>query len=351
MDHESDASRLHNTLDGMKRRLQQEREESETLTHHLTFNREQGPRVEEPRLRKLESELAAAQEQLTEQKKVAEQLLQQLAAERASQAQPSDTGPDARRLEEELATARSQLQDQKEAAERLIQQLAAERDESRAQLTEAESQARALQEELTAARQQINEQQQAAETIQQLTAERDESRAQLNEVESRIQVLGEELVGAQEQFREQREAAVNFIRDLEAERDENRARLSEMEARAQKLEEELAAARKEFQEKMSTATAAEGRQNSGQDSALNARLEHWRMAVPLILVLLSSDLLAMNLRSSPETLEAVRDIQSGSQKLLDFLRAFDLKTSSQGPSQEAAKEKETDGHFGTLTPA
>ena len=82
MDHESDASRLHNTLDGLKRRLQHEREESETLTHHLTFNREQGPRVEDPRLRKLESELAAAQKQLAEQKAVAEQLLQQLAAEK-----------------------------------------------------------------------------------------------------------------------------------------------------------------------------------------------------------------------------------------------------------------------------
>ena len=351
MDHESDASKLRNTLDGLKRRLQHEREESETLTHHLTFNREQGPRVEDPRLRKLESELAAAQKQLAEQKAVAEQLLQQLAAERASRAQPTETGPDAQKLEEELATARSQLQNQKEAAERLIQQFAAERDESRAQLSEAESQARALQEELTAARQQINEQQQAAETIQQLTAERDESRAQLHEVESRIQVLGEEFVGAQEQFREQRESAVNFIRDLEAERDENRARLSEMEAREQKLDEELEAARKELQEKMSTVTAAEGRQNSGQDSALNTQLEHWRMAVPLLLVLMSSDLLAMNLRSSPETLEAVRDIQSGSQKLLDFLRTFDLKTSSPDSSQEAAQEKKTDGHFGTLTPA
>ena len=63
---------------------------------------------------------------------------------------------------------------------------------------------------------------------------------------------------------------------------------------------------------------------------------YWRMAVPLTLVLVSTDLLAMNLRSSPAMLDAVRDIQLQSQKLLEAIRNSDSKSSCQDTSPEKA---------------
>ena len=95
-----------------------------------------------------------------------------------------------------------------------------------------------------------------------------------------------------------------------------------------------------------------GGQDSASDSSLNGRLDLWRMAVPLTLVLMSSDLLAMNLRSSPETLEAVREIQLRSQKLLDFLRTSKLlRPSPPKPDQPEETPRETAGPLGTITPA
>jgi len=335
MEKDPSTDKIQMALDNLKRKLQKERDDAETLTQHWTFRRVQTPSAEDSHRKKLESELAAARNQLAEHKQAAEQLRQQLEAERDShRGLKNETGAEVRELEEELNAARGQLQEQKSAAENLIQQFAAERDESRARLSEVEVSTKALEEELAAARQQLSEQQQqAAEMIQQLTAERDESRAQYSDVESRIQVLGEELGGAQSRFREQLEAAINIIRNLEAERDEFCAQLREQEARAQKVEKELTEAQQQLQEQIHAAAAAE-----------RARAE-------LTLVLLSSDLLAMNLRSSPETRDAVREIQLGSQKLLDFLRTSDFSApdlAKPNPSEETPREPA--GPFGAITP-
>ena len=137
MEDQAGQGRIQNSIENLKRRLQREREESETLTHNLSFRRDQAPPVEDSRLKKLEAELAAAQKELAEQKEIAEQSKQQLAKEQAS-----------RQGNEELAAAQSRLQEQKAAAEQLIQQLAAERDESRGRLREMEIWTRTLGDEL-----------------------------------------------------------------------------------------------------------------------------------------------------------------------------------------------------------
>ena len=193
--------RLQSTLDDLKRRLQQERAAAETLTHHLTTQRDQGRVVEESRVRKLESELAAAQRQWASQ------------GERI-------------------------------AAEELVQQLAGERDELRMQLSLADARIHAVEQELAVAHSRLDTQSRASEElIQQLTTEREDTRTQLNEVERRTRALEQEFAATQEQFREQREAAVQVIRQLEGERDEGKATQCELEARTQWLEEELAVAR------------------------------------------------------------------------------------------------------------
>jgi hypothetical protein len=97
---------------------------------------------------------------------------------------------------------------------------------------------------------------------------------------------------------------------------------------------------------------------------MNGRPDLWRTAVPLTLVLMSADLLSSNLRSAPETREAVREIQLGSQKLLDLLRTVDWNAAAQkaepegqpsSPSAEpTAAEAAPDapaGPFGSITPA
>ena len=359
MEKETFSNKLQNTLVDMKRRLQKEREEAVLLTQHLAAQRVQGRLVEESRARKLELELAAARTQLAEQKGAARNLAEQLASmQEGARAQLHQAESRMREMKAELAVAaQGQLQEQKDAAGRLIQQLAAERDASRAQLSEAESRTRALEEELGSARQQLNEQQQAAETIRQLTEERDESRAQLSEIESRLPAIEEEVVAAQEQFREQREMAVSVIQRLEEERDELLAQLNEQGARGQKLEEALVTTQNQLQEQMSVTAAAQsaraGGQASATDSALNGRPELWRMALPLTLVLMSSDFLAMNLRARPETLEAVREIQLGSQKLLDFLRSLDLNVAEPNPAERDQLEEiphDPAGPHGTITP-
>jgi uncharacterized phage infection (PIP) family protein YhgE len=230
-----------------------------------------------------------------------------------------------------------------------------------------------LEEELAAARAQLSEQQQMAETVRQLTTERDAVRAQIAEVESRIQMFQEESEAAQNQSREQREVALEVIRSLESERDEYRAQLNEQEAKAQRFEEELAAARQQLDGKGGPQNSASGGYGAAADFSTNGRADLWRTAVPLTLALLSADLLSNNLRSDPETRDAVREIQLGSQKLLDWLRTVDWNTpaqeaqpaespespDSESPASEAASA-ETDpeaapdvptGPFGSITPA
>ena len=371
MEKDASTNKIERALDELKRKLQKEREEAETLTAHFTHRREQRPPQEDSRLKKLGEELAAARKQLADQKQATEQVLQQLASEREERRNTKgEVGTDVQKLKAELNETRSQLQEQRSAAEGLIQQFAAERDESRARLSEVEPRMQSLDEELAAARQQLSEQQQIAETVQLLTAERDQVRAQIAEVESRIQMLQEESEAAQNQSREQRELALEIIRNLESERDEYRAQLNEQEAKTQKVEEELAAARQQAVAKGAPQNSDFGGREAASDASMNGRPDLWRTAVPLTLVLMSADLLSTNLRSAPETREAVREIQLGSQKLLDLLRAVNWNTPAQesrpadqhapesesaapdaeAPPAEAAPETPT-GPFGSITPA
>jgi chromosome segregation ATPase len=359
-------NKIQRALDELKKKLQKEREEAETLTQHFTLRRDQIRPLEDSRLKKAEEELAAARQLLEEQRQANEKLVQQLAAGREAQrGLGGDNGAEAQRLKEELNSVRAQLQEQRSAAEGLIQQFAAERDESRARLAELEPRVFALEAELATARQELSEQQLAAEaavesvseTIELLTAERDESRAQLAEVGQRIQVLQEESEAAQNLSREQRELALNVIRNLESERDEFRAQLNEQEARVRKLEGDLEAALAQRVEAMASGNHDAAPVASSAVGSSNGRPELWRMAVPLTLVLLSSDMLSSNLKSSPESREAIREIQLGGQKLLDLLRTIDWNK----PSHEEATPQEIEhaeqspappnGPFGSMTPA
>lgn len=299
---------------GNKAKAPKRRRGRELLTQHIAMRRDKGGVSEESPVRKLELELANARKELAEQKGASANLAQQLASTReAARGRGSDGEAQARKLQAELPETRDKLQNQKEAAERLVQQLA---------------------------------------------AERDGRRAQRSELESRIQALGEEFAAAQEQFRQQRESAVNFIHGLEAERDELRAQLHDQAEHVQKLEKALVTTQNQLQEQGSVAAAEEGARAGGQaaapDSSLNGRTDLWRMAASLTLVLLSSDLLAMNRGASPETEEAVREIQLGSQKLLEFLRNSSLQPPTPQPAkphQPAETPGERAGPFGTITPA
>ena len=115
MKNDGASNRLQSTLDDLKRRMQQERQAAESLTHHLTAQRDQGRVVEESRIRKLESELADAQRQWAEQKAVADKLSQQLANER------SGTPPRVRELEQELDAAESRFQRERDAGSQSIE--------------------------------------------------------------------------------------------------------------------------------------------------------------------------------------------------------------------------------------
>ena len=64
----TDSRKLQSTLDDLRRRLKQERQEAETMTHNLSAQREHGRLAEDTRVRRLESELSAAQQQLSEQR-------------------------------------------------------------------------------------------------------------------------------------------------------------------------------------------------------------------------------------------------------------------------------------------
>jgi chromosome segregation ATPase len=182
------------------------------------------------------------------------------------------------------------------------EELEAEREALARQLKEAESWGRTLEEEEARLRSQMSE----------LQAERDEARVNLQEVEGRMNAVEEEFIAAQEKSREQREAATEVIRQLETEREENRNRLSELEARSQWLEEELSAVRRQLQEAGLPVNESAG--------APDARDLYWRLTVPLTLVMVSTDLLAMSAQTSPQMREAVRAIQQESRRMLDSLR-------------------------------
>ncbi len=340
MDNQSNKGNIQKTLEEMKRRLQQEREASETLTRHLSVQRGTSQSVGDSRTRKLELDLAEARRQFEEQKAVAEALALKLTAGQDKEsARRSETGTHAAKLEQELTAAREQLREQSEGAERLITQLVAERDQGRARLQEMESGSLALQQELAKVQAQLGEQQQAAASeIQRLTAERDEIRAQRNEVDSRSRALEEDIAATQEQFRQQREAALQVFRQLEAEKDGAQLQLRELQEQVKKLQEELHAGRSPSQRAGEGEKAAVAENRLGGMPAADSAELFWRMTVPLTLVLLSSDLLAMSFRSNPGMLEAARGLRQQSQKLMDLIRSNGLEMPpAQEPVPEATK--------------
>lgn len=340
----TDSRKLQSTLDDLRRRLKQERHEAETMTHNLSAQREQGRIAEDSRVRRLESELAVAHQQLAEQREENSRLAQQVAADRR-EAQLRGA-----RFEEELSALEAHLTDQRQAAETLargmrlaadggaggegaptladynqmqaelgsarrrIEELVAERDAAAQRLRDAESWGRTLEEEESRLRGQLESQRVQLEArISELQAEREDARASLAEVEGRTRAVEEEFVAAQEKSREQREAAREVIQQLESEREESRGRISELEARTQWLEEELAAARRQLQE-AGLPVDEPGPGEIGQKDL------YWRLTVPLTLVMVSTDLLAMNSQTSPQMRDAVRAIQQESRRMLESLR-------------------------------
>lgn len=340
----TDSRKLQSTLDDLRRRLKQERQEAETMTHDLSAQREQGRIVEDTRTRRLEAELATAHQQLTEQREENARLAQQMAADRR-EAQLRHA-----RFEEELASLEAHLTDQRSAAETLakgmrlvsdsagagegvptladfqqlqqdlgsarkrIDELVLERDGFAQRLKDAESWGRTLEEEESHLRGELDTVRKTLELqISELQAERDETRASLAEVEGRTRAVEEEFIAAQEKSREQREAAREVIQQLETERDEKQNRVSELEARAQWLEEELAATRRQLQDA--------GVAGAGADTATTDQKDlYWRLTVPLTLVMVSTDLLAMNSQTSPQMKDAVKAIQQESRRMLESLR-------------------------------
>ena len=344
MQRATDSKRLQGTLDDLRRRLKQERQEAETMTHDLSAQREQGRIAEDSRARRLEAELAGAQHELAEQREQAAWLAQQSAADRR------EMQLRAQRFEEELGALEARLADEHSATETLargmrlgtdgnvggeglptlanfnqlqaelsearkqVGELTGERDSTVQRLKDAESWGRTLEEEEARLRAQVESQRKSLEgQIAELHAERDEALANLLEVENRTKAVEEEFIAAQEKSREQREAAREVIQQMEAERAESRNRLTELEARAQWLEEELSTARRQLQEAgLPVGESAAG----GQDQ----KDLYWRLTVPLTLVMVSTDLLALNSQTSPEMREAVRAIQQESRRMLDSLR-------------------------------
>jgi chromosome segregation ATPase len=211
--------RLQSTLDDLKRRLQQEREASESLTHTLTAQRDQARAAEQSRVRKLESELAGMMRQWAEQKAHTERMAQQLADERGA------AESRIREIEEVLASIESRYQGERAAAEDLVRQLAGERDGLRQELSMAEARISSLEVDLAALQSRLDVLPHSSE-----------------ELESRVDGLQEKPPIFEDQLREQREASAHAIRQVETERDEARAKWTELEARNQWLEEELAAA-------------------------------------------------------------------------------------------------------------
>jgi hypothetical protein len=110
--------------------------------------------------------------------------------------------------------------------------------------------------------------------------------------------------------------------------DQSEVRLSELEARARWLEEELSAAREQFRKELNQTELGASvpgelmpflpSVTSGEGGDL-----YWRMAMSLSLLLVSTDLLAVQLQSNPEKLGAVRDLQLQSQRLLKALRGME----------------------------
>lgn len=339
-----DPIKLQGTLDDLRRRLKQERQEAESMTHDLSAQREQGRMAEDSRVRRLEAELAAAQRQLAEQRDEAARLAQQAAADRR------EMQLRAQRFEEELGMLEARLAEEHSAADRSAQgmqvrtdsqgiseglpsladfrkqeaelgecrnqisSLTSERDAVVQKLNDAESWGRALEEEEARLRSELEATRTTLETqIAELIAERDEARTSLGEVEGRTKALEEEFIAAQEKSREQREAAREVIKQLESERDEQRNRLTELEARSQWLEEELAAALRHVDE------GGAGQSASLSGDATDQKDLYWRLTVPLTLVMVSTDLLALNSRTTPEMRKAVQAIQQESRRMLNAL--------------------------------
>ena len=369
---DSEKDKLQKNLDDMRRRLQEERVAAESLTRHFATQHEQGYSGEQSRVKKVELELTVAKKQLADQKESAEKIFHQLTAERdTSWAQVRDLETNHRSLSQDLEETRRQIQDQREASERLIAQLIAERNELQKFRSEADSKALEFEEKLSAVQQEVEQKRAAEELVRQMTAERDESRSHLAEIESRTQALEEDMASAQNLFREQREAAVRLIQQLESERDEYKAQVNDLEAGTQILQEELAASREQLQMKEAAAQAppelpasparpplwlpnwegvkqadeanAGSNGNSELESAPNADPvdAYWRTAMSISLLLISSDLLAMNMKKDADAISRVREIQSQTQRLLERLHnSIGAKPQTDAEKQEDSGKQE-----------
>ncbi len=337
----TDPHKLQSTLDDLKRRLQQEREAAVSLTHHLNSQREQSLQAEDSRVRKLEAELASAQQKLADQQMILEKKAKQSLAEK------NELLGKVKRLEDGLAARGDVSQQDLDERDRTIQRLTGERDESRTQQAAMEFARQLADEESAKLQSELAEKEKSSEElVQRITADRDEARAELAEVAGRTSAVEEELVAAERQFREQREAALEAIQQLEAERKDNLSRLSELEARAQWLDEELATTKKQLES--AGADAPSGQPITQNMLAMlpeslpaDQRDLYFRMAVPLTMVLVSTDLLAMNLKSSPGVIDAVRNVQLQSQQLLEVIRDQEERRQAEhpAPSQENLSRK------------
>jgi chromosome segregation ATPase len=209
----------------LKRRLQQEREASESLTHTLTAQRDQARAAEQSRVRKLESELADMMRQWAEQKAHTERMAQQLADERGA------AESRIRELEEVLASIEGRHQGERAAAEELVRQLVGERDGLRQELNMAEARVASLEVDLATLQSRLD-----------ILPHPTEGSSQDEGFQGEVVAPDVAPEVANDQLDEQREAAAHAIRQVETERDEARAKWTELEARNQWLEEELAAA-------------------------------------------------------------------------------------------------------------
>ncbi len=331
------SGKLHATLNEMKRMIEEERGAAELMTRQLANHRDQKFAFSANRPNFVEVELAEAKKQIAEQKSTTEKWIQQITAERdAGRARLRETEENVLRLQEELQVTRSHHLRDRQAAEGLIQQMYTE---TQAHVgtasTESPSYAEAMKQmdaELQAIREQLQLQEKAAEEkIRELAAERDDflqkaevaaaratetanllneahevidavgaerdaAQAQYAEVEARTQSLEQDFTTAYEQFREQRETALEVIRKLEAESEGSQDRMMELEAQSQELATKLIAAKSQLS-------------------------KHIRQA---------DDIKEIRIAM----LDAVMDMQTKGQKVLDMMQAWSAKASPAGDAAE-----------------
>ncbi|MSO21607.1 MAG: hypothetical protein EXQ56_14370 [Acidobacteria bacterium] len=331
------SGKLHATLNEMKRMIEEERGAAELMTRQLANHRDQKFAFSANRPNFVEVELAEAKKQIAEQKTTTEKWIQQITAERdAGRARLREAEESVLRLQEEIQVTRSHHLRDREAAEGLIQQMYTETQAHAG--TESPSYAEAMKQmdaELLAIREQLQLQEQVAEekilelaaerddylqkaeaaaaratetadrlneaqvVIDAVGAERDAAQAQYAEVEARTQSLEQDFTTAYEQFREQRETALEVIRKLEAESEGSQDRMMELEAQSQELATKLIAAKSQLSKHIRQA-----------DDTKEIRI-------------------AM--------LDAVMDMQTKGQKVLDLMQAWSAKASPAGDAAETSE--------------